>query len=306
MRMLPIERVLKSALGATQLCVEILSDVRYCGSWYDAEPQTARGQFHLIGEGECLVKGPMLEQPVRLAAGDLAIFPHGTPHVLCAVPPAPGESATEANYTSMLCGEMDFSGGMKNPVLRALPPCLVVHSRDGGEAFRHLALLLLQAARDDRLGQRIFMNKLADSLFTLAVCEYALSRQNPAGFFAALTDLRLARVLEAIHTDSGRNWTLPQLAAVAGMSRSAFALHFGETLGIPPMQYLTQWRVLQAKELLRDRRLSVAAVAEKLGYKSETGFRKLFKRIEGVGPGLIRRSARRGQAAAGEAGAEDG
>ena len=122
MRMLPIERVLESALGATQLCVEILSDVRYCGSWYDAEPQTARGQFHLIGEGECLVKGPMLEQPVRLAAGDLAIFPHGTPHVLCAVPPAPGESAAEANYTSMLCGEMDFSGGMKNPVLRALPP----------------------------------------------------------------------------------------------------------------------------------------------------------------------------------------
>jgi AraC-like DNA-binding protein len=78
---------------------------------------------------------------------------------------------------------------------------------------------------------------------------------------------------------------------IAGMSRSAFALSFGDTMGVPPMQYLTLWRVTQARRLLQDRRLSVAAIAEKLGYKSETAFRKLFKRIEGVGPGKARASA---------------
>jgi transcriptional regulator GlxA family with amidase domain len=59
-------------------------------------------------------------------------------------------------------------------------------------------------------------------------------------------------------------------------------------MGISPIQYLTSWRILQAKLLLQERRLSVAAVAEMMGYKSEVAFRKVFKRITGRGPGEVR------------------
>lgn len=292
MRSYPVEKVLESVLNGYQLRVEVITDARYCGSWYEEEPHAPRGQFHLIDVGECMIMGPMLKEPIRLRGGDLAIFPHGTRHTLASVPAAWGMPGH--GFTSMLCGELEFLTGAGNPVLQALPECLVVHSSDGGESFRSVANVLIAASRENRLGQRIVMNKLADSLFTLAVCEYAHHAQDPNGIFAALVDPRMARALEAIHSRASEKWTLASLAAVAGMSRSAFALHFNEVMGVPPMQYLTAWRVTQAKQMLQDRRLSVATIAERLGYKSEAAFRKLFKRIEGVGPGKARAYVRDG------------
>ena len=48
------------------------------------------------------------------------------------------------------------------------------------------------------------------------------------------------------------------------------------------------WRATEARRLLKNRRFSVAAVAEMLGYQSEAAFRRFFKRVEGVGPGKVR------------------
>jgi len=64
----------------------------------------------------------------------------------------------------------------------------------------------------------------------------------------------------------------------------------GATVGLPPIQYLAQWRATEARRLLKNRRFSVAAVAEMLGYRSEAAFRRFFKRIEGIGPGKARSS----------------
>jgi AraC-like DNA-binding protein len=73
------------------------------------------------------------------------------------------------------------------------------------------------------------------------------------------------------------------------MSRTAFSERFSEVLGTSPIEYLTQWRMAEAARLLADPRLSVATVAERLGYQTEAAFRRAFKRIHGFGPGQIRR-----------------
>jgi AraC-like DNA-binding protein len=78
------------------------------------------------------------------------------------------------------------------------------------------------------------------------------------------------------------------MAQEAGMSRTAFAELFAATVGMPPIQYLAHWRATEARRLLKDRRFSVARIAEMLGYKSEAAFRRFFKRVEGVGPGKVR------------------
>ena len=139
-----------------------------------------------------------------------------------------------------------------------------------------------------RWGQQAVRNKLADTLFTLAVCEYVRRSEQPRGLLAALTDTRLARALSAMHERPGEDWTLAELARVAGMSRTAFAELFAQTVGQPPMQYLAGWRAAEARRLLHDRRLSVANIAERLGYRSEAAFRRFFKRLEGIGPGRLR------------------
>ena len=131
-------------------------------------------------------------------------------------------------------------------------------------------------------------NKLADSLFTMAVCEYVRRAEHPRGLLAALTDARLSRALAAVHERPGEDWTIQSMAQRANMSRTAFAELFTATVGLPPIQYLAHWRATEARRLLKDRRFSVARIAEMLGYRSEAAFRRFFKRVEGVGPGKVR------------------
>ena len=190
--------------------------------------------------------------------------------------------------TCMLCGDLDFFGGSGNPIFNALPSCFVIRSEESGPAFRQLAELLASNSRDARWGRQVMQNKLADSLFTMAVCEYVRRAEQPRGLLAALVDARLSKALAAVHQRPGEDWTIQGMARVAGMSRTSFAELFTQVVGMPPIQYLAQWRATEARRLLKNRRFSVAAVAEMLGYRSEAAFRRFFKRIEGVGPGRVR------------------
>jgi len=78
------------------------------------------------------------------------------------------------------------------------------------------------------------------------------------------------------------------LARLAGMSRTVFAERFAELLDRTPMQYLAAWRMHLAEEMLRTRGTSVAQAAERLGYQTESAFRRAFRRVRGVGPGKVR------------------
>jgi AraC-like DNA-binding protein len=82
------------------------------------------------------------------------------------------------------------------------------------------------------------------------------------------------------------------LAREAGMSRTVFAGRFAALLGRTPMQYLASWRMHLAEEMLRQPRSSVAQIAERIGYQTESAFRRAFMRVRGAGPGEVRRRAR--------------
>jgi AraC-like DNA-binding protein len=286
------DRVLESVLGAYRMRVEITADVRYCGTWFDQEPATRYGQFHLLTLGECWVSGPSVPSPVRLGEGDLIVFPAGVRHLLSSSQDAHLPEGDPGD-TAMLCGELEFITGSSNPIFSALPPYFVVRSAESSASFQQLATMLTETSRDRRWGRQLVQNKLADSLFTMAVCEYVRRAEHPRGLLAALTDVRLARALAAVHQRPGEDWTIQTMAQEAAMSRTTFADLFSSTVGMPPIQYLAHWRATEARRLLKDRRFSVARIAEMTGYRSEAAFRRFFKRIEGVGPGRVR--SRRGE-----------
>jgi transcriptional regulator GlxA family with amidase domain len=83
-----------------------------------------------------------------------------------------------------------------------------------------------------------------------------------------LSDPALARPLREIHSDPRRKWTVEGLARTAHMSRAVFAQRFARKVGMPPMEYLLEWRMALAKEMLRRERLPLARVAEQVGYRS--------------------------------------
>lgn len=283
-----IDSVLEAVLSSYQLRVEITANVRYCGTWFEQEPATRFGQFHLVTDGDCWVSGSALPAPEQLRRGDLIVFPTGARHSLSASRDPHLPAAHDDSPTSMLCGELEFIMGTRNPIFSALPPCFIVRASGSSDAFRQLADMLAATSTDRRWGRQMVQNKLADSLFTMAVCEYVRSAGEPRGLLAALTDVRLSKALAAVHERPGEEWTIQGMAQVAGMSRTAFAELFTQTVGQPPIQYLANWRATEARRLLKNRRFSVAAIAEMMGYKSEAAFRRFFKRVDGEGPGKVR------------------
>lgn len=285
------EAAFAAVLGAHQLRATITDDFRYCGNWTDYDAASGHGLFHLIHEGECLIRVTGRPEPLRAGAGDLVIFPHGNEHALCAVPEAE-RSGGPGEFTSMLCGEFEFATGRRNPILDALPEVIVIGEADSGAQFRVLAGLMVHEARNRQFGRQLVLDKLADALFVMALRHHIAHSAERRGLIAALVDPRLARVLEAMHTAPGRDWTVASLAVLAHQSRTAFAQHFSAVLGASPYQYLTEWRMAEAQRLLADPKASAAAVAEKLGYQTEAAFRRAFKKIHGYGPGRTRREAR--------------
>ena len=283
------ESALAAVLSAHQLRAAITDDMTYCGRWRDREPATPHATFHLMAAGCCQVEADMLEQPLQLSAGDLIVFARGSAHTLCSV--APSSEQAPLPDTVMLCGELDFATGTHNPVLQALPDCLVVRAQDSDAQFGQLAQLMCSVSRQAGFGRQVVLDKLADALFVMAVRHHINHTANARGLLAALLDAKLALALDALHARLGEDWTVERLAQVACMSRTAFALRFSEVIGTSPHQYLTETRMIEALRLLKDPRLSTAAVSEQLGYQSEAAFRRSFKRVHGQGPGVFRRGA---------------
>ncbi|WP_293372736.1 AraC family transcriptional regulator [Nevskia sp.] len=288
------ETAFAAVLGAHQLRAYISDNPHYCGSFAEPERACAHGMFHLIDEGSCVVDFARGAGSIDLNSGDLVMFPHGSAHTLRS--PPDGNAGPAANrFTSILCGEFEFATGRRNPILDALPDWIVVREEESHQQFRHLARLMAHEARQESFGRQLVLDKLADALFVMALRHHIASATERRGLIAALIDPRMARVLEAMHAEPGRQWTVAMLAELAHQSRTAFAQHFNEVLGVSPYQYLTEWRMAEALRLLADPKSSAATIAEKLGYQTEAAFRRAFKKIHGYGPGRARRAARSAQ-----------
>jgi AraC family transcriptional regulator, activator of mtrCDE len=275
---------LEALLARSALEVSVVAELHKCGTWYADAPPYDGGLFHLVSAGHCQVESDAIGAPVTLETGDLVLFPHGASHRLSG-------SHLPGHQASLICGEFRFTGRAKHPLNLALPGSMVIRAAQATPSFRQIGAAMAGLVQADCEGRHVVLNKLADALFTLALCEYSNTADPKQGLFASLTDARVARVLQAIHERPGHAWTMQSMAKLACMSRSSFAERFTQLVQVPPIQYTTQWRVYLAEQWLQDRGRSVADVAQQLGYTSEAAFRRLFKRVSGVSPGAVRAKA---------------
>jgi transcriptional regulator GlxA family with amidase domain len=95
-----------------------------------------------------------------------------------------------------------------------------------------------------------------------------------------------------MHAEPGRAWTVSELARSVSMSRSAFAARFRALVGETPLYHLTQWRMVRAGRMIREKRpMKLAAIGSAVGYESESSFGKVFRRVMGISPGQYRQRA---------------
>lgn len=289
---------LSSVLSGLQLSAEVYSDGNYCGAWAVDTSGSRRIPFHLIGRGEAWLH--MEEQPAQmLSAGDLVIFPRDSPHVIANSNATPAEdlinaapSFDHAPGTNMVCGFFEFSNNSAWPLLDSLAPVIVIDMSDRSmsSSIRRLIDLMVAELNRRTPGFYAVINHLAYLLFVQVLRQQIEQGKVDSGLLAALFDSKISRALSAIHNHPGRRWTLELLASEAAMGRSSFAKQFNTLTGLPPMQYLTAWRMQEAKALLTNTRLSIAHIAQHCGYESEVAFRKAFRKTTGTPPGEVRRS----------------
>jgi AraC-like DNA-binding protein len=152
-------------------------------------------------------------------------------------------------------------------------------------------------------GSEVVATRLAEVLFIQLLRTHIASRpERDKGWLRAIFDPQIGTALSAIHDRVNTPWTVASLAEAAGMSRSAFAARFKELLGQTPLEYVTEWRMQKAMQLLQCRRdKKLIDVARLVGYESDAAFSKAFKRVVGASPGEYRKRGFEGHGNAGMA-----
>jgi transcriptional regulator GlxA family with amidase domain len=186
----------------------------------------------------------------------------------------------------MICGFLGCED-VYNPLIASLPPLLTINVQEA--TSRNLIETALKFAVtklvEGRQAASSVLSRLSELLLVEAVRRYADGvGGHQAGWLKGLKDPNVGRALALIHQDMAAPWTAETLAKEVALSRSAFTDRFTNLVGVPPIRYLTSWRMQTAKIELRETKKSVAQVAYTVGYESEEAFSRAFKREVGVSP----------------------
>jgi AraC-like DNA-binding protein len=265
--------------------------------------------FHLITQGECWIELDGCE-PVRLQVGDVALLPQDHPHRMSSAPGLPAQPGGELaalispqprliSYggggapTLMVCGFMSCDAGLGRMLLTGLPPVVRAPMR-GTEAWCWLEASVdyaLAEAQSGRPGGAGVLAKVAEVLFIEVLrkrmeCE----DEDSVGWLAGVKDRVVGAALAALHRKPAHPWTLEELARTVGASRSVLAERFQRLMCVSPMQYLTQWRMVMAANLLRRSGAQMTHIAQDVGYQADTAFIRAFRRQYGQSPAAWRRA----------------
>jgi len=266
--------------------------------------------FHLVTEGECFVELDG-QPPMRISAGDVVVFPQGDAHLMNSQPGlAPASSGRRLDAvlarrprllsyggggatTRLVCGYLACDARLARMLLAGLPPVVRVNVRgsNAGTWLEASVRYALGEARSPRPGGAGVLAKLAEVLFIEVLRLYTNEqREGRTGWLAGVGDRIVGGALNALHKSPAQAWTLEDLARASGTSRSVLAERFQLLVGSSPMQYLTQWRMLLAANLLCRSNAPLARIAEDVGYQTDTAFSRAFRREFGAPPAAWRRS----------------
>ncbi len=315
--------VLSTALRGVQLTSALFFNGEYRAPWgFSSPPVRSMGQklapgtehlmvFHLVTEGVARARVAGSE-PKRIRAGEIVVFPHGDGHelssgrgvrlVAAAVPSLlSGELHLERGggtgaTTKFICGYFGCDRFAAQLLLTGLPPFFTVDiRRDPSGAWIENALQqLVKEAESTRPGRLALLSKLSEALFVETLRRYMEELPvEQKGWFAAARDEVVGRALIQVHGDPLRAWSLPDLAKLAGTSRTVLAQRFARLLGQTPLAYVAQLRLQRAARLLETSDRSVIHVATEVGYESEAAFNRAFKRTFGLPPARYRRQHQR-------------
>jgi AraC-like DNA-binding protein len=285
--------------------------IQGAGRWAVRYSRVDHAGFGLVlaGQAWLAVDG---QPPILCAQGDFVLMPAVPGFVLASdldLEPVEQEAArtivraaTEARHGDpegeaqfkQLGGYFQFEPSNIALLGGLLPGLIHIPAGAATERLAGVIALITQEALADRPGRDLIVDRLIEVLLVEALRFHSDSLGAAAhpGLLAGLADPCLARALRRLHADVAAHWTVAELAREAGLSRSAFSERFARKVGLPPMEYLIEWRMARARDLLRGGASSLETVAAAIGYQSASAFSTAFRRHVGQPPsGFVRGAA---------------
>lgn len=312
--------IVSDVLGAVHLETRVFGRLELGAPWAMRVPPGGDLFFYVVARGGAWLElegaGADGSAPIALSAGDIVLLRHRSGHVLrdegrtageihtvsvgeCPRPttPTPMRLGGGGPITTLVTGAFRFAAPA-NVLLESLPA--VLHAPAGGPRttaqLTTAAQLIVAESAAPGPGSNMLSARLAEILLIHALRARVVARETGDAHspgLCALANPAIGTALKLLHARPAEDWTVERLANEVAMSRSAFAAKFAELVGVPPLQYLTQWRMTEAARRLRESEESVAQVADRVGYANAAAFMKAFTRVHGVGPGSYRRRYRR-------------
>lgn len=250
---------------------EVFFTGNLCGiSNFNKEPN--QGHLHLLHSGELTIvdesgHSQLINEPTVL------FFP--APHAHRII-------GSDINPPELVCANIIYNESTSNPIANALPSMLCFNLNEC-QQLKQTALHLFEEAFQEQCG-RIPMINLLTNMFLIHVLRHVLNNNiMKHGMLAGLAHPQIAKVLLSIHEAPEKQWGLEVMAELALMSRSKFAELFKRTVRQSPGDYLIDWRIAVAKELLRQNK-PVALVANAVGYENGSALARVFRKKLGISP----------------------
>jgi AraC-like DNA-binding protein len=314
--------VLSDALSTVRMNGAIFFDAAFTAPWGFKAPRAemfasdlAPGVehiviFHLLTEGHAVVRMDGMDD-LHLEAGDIVIVPHGDAYTVSNGTPAVWRDGTDSigryragdvstvhaggggEVSKFVCGYFGCEREALRLFLAGLPRLIKVSFRgDASGAWLESSIRhLVSESASGRPGSVLLLSKMAEALFVEALRRYMEQLSGAqTGWLAGARDPLVGAALALIHDKPCRQWTLPELAAETGTSRTVLSDRFAHFLGESPMTYLSRWRLRLAAQLLHGGRKTMLQVAMDVGYESEAAFNRAFKREFGLPPAQYRRA----------------
>ena len=238
-----------------------------------------------LGVGDCFLLAPgkfftLRDDPQTLAVSFCDLPLPDRQHVL--------HYGGGGTPTSLIVGLIHFGAAAVKSITQLIPDMVLVRSEPASKVgLNSIFQLLAGEVAEDSPTADLVCTRLAEILLIQALrpqISDSTLRGKP-GWLRGIFDPNIGAALRGFHSAISHPWTVESLASAAGMSRSGFALRFKQLLGQSPLEYVTEWRMQKAIQLLGETNRKLADIARQIGYHSDSAFNKAFKRVVGRTPG---------------------
>lgn len=246
----------------------------------------------VLTQGSCVVAAG--NQKVTLQAGEGFFINSGVLHGCWDVEASGCMFHSLVFHPRLVGGSLDsiFHQGYVQPLLDN--PGLEFISLDPGIPWQKQALEAIEAAWQHCVREEPgYVFSVRSDLSRLTVLLHGSvpgSVQSPG--VKTLRDAeRIKTMLLFIHDHFGGDLNTRTIAASASISESECLRCFRTTIGTTPIQYLKQYRIQQAAQLLLDTGEKVSEIASRCGFQDMSYFTRAFREAKGCVPTQYRKTA---------------